>query len=430
MGRGLGFMVPFFIAAWFGVTEQTDAFFYAYGWILFLAGIFSRVLENIVVPFIAQALSEKRSVGEFIGSIMGVGGAAMIGLAIIMAFAAKPLLMLITRFDEGTIGLVFKLLLETSPLLLLLVFSSVVIGAANALKKFAFPAFSPGLRAVVTLAVILLLKASLGIHSVAVGYLLGETVRLVALLWVLGRQAGIRIRVTLRLDSRLLEFFKTASYQLLGMLLVGFTPIVDKTMASWLGTGSVSLLHYADRLYIVPVTLLSAGFLTALLSHWSERFYGSGIERLERDVARMMPVAFVVSILVAGALFAGSRFFVHLTYGHGGLGEEALGQVRLLWLILLIGFIPQMVSMVLVHAHLVLKNTVFLLKLAGLSLTLNLVLNLVLMQWLGLTGIVISTSASSFVTLWFTHRAFRKIVHTLGSRLPPEVIGDGSTPTD
>jgi len=45
LGRAAGFMVPFFVAAWFGSDSRTDAFFFSYGVILFLANIFAPVVE-------------------------------------------------------------------------------------------------------------------------------------------------------------------------------------------------------------------------------------------------------------------------------------------------------------------------------------------------------------------------------------------------
>ena len=85
-GKAVGFLIPFFIAAWFGVSSDTDAFIFAYGLILFLANIFAPVVETVIVPFIAEARKNGEDVGKFIGNVLGIGS---IGLLALEAAAVK-----------------------------------------------------------------------------------------------------------------------------------------------------------------------------------------------------------------------------------------------------------------------------------------------------------------------------------------------------
>ncbi|HIJ53334.1 MAG TPA: hypothetical protein HPP66_09295 [Planctomycetes bacterium] len=70
VGKAAGFLIPFFIAAWFGISSETDAFFFAYGLILFLSGIFAPVVESVIVPYIAEARTNNEDVGRFVGNIL------------------------------------------------------------------------------------------------------------------------------------------------------------------------------------------------------------------------------------------------------------------------------------------------------------------------------------------------------------------------
>ena len=42
------------------------------------------------------------------------------------------------------------------------------------------------------------------------------------------------------------------------MVALGLNPVVDKAMASWLGQGSISVLYYAHRLYVIPLVFVSS----------------------------------------------------------------------------------------------------------------------------------------------------------------------------
>jgi len=52
LGRSVSVLIPFFIAVWFEVSSETYSFFFSYSLILFLAGIFTPVVQSIIVPCI------------------------------------------------------------------------------------------------------------------------------------------------------------------------------------------------------------------------------------------------------------------------------------------------------------------------------------------------------------------------------------------
>lgn len=271
-GRGVGFLIPFFIAAWYGVGKETDAFFFAYSLIIYLATIFSPVMESIIVPFIAEKRAKQEDVGGFIGRVLGISALGLLALSGIFLIVIKPFLAVLTRFSPEGIDLIYRILLETIPLLVLLVWTSILAGTLNAYKVFVIPAMSPAFRALMTIGFIYLFKKSLGVHAIAWGYVAGEIFRLSILFWLLQKLNLFRLRVRVGWEPKFNEFLKASSYQIIGMSIMAFTPVINKTMASWLGKGSVSILEYADRLYMIPLTFLASGFVVTFLSHWSDRY--------------------------------------------------------------------------------------------------------------------------------------------------------------
>jgi len=183
-GKAVGFLIPFFIAAWFGVSEETDAFFFAYGLILFFSAIFAPVVESAIVPYIAEARTKDEDIGKFVGNILSVSSIGLIVLAGIILLIIKPVLSVVTRFNAEGLNLVYRILLMTSPLVVLLFLTSILAGTLNTYKKFIFPAVTPALRAVVVLICVFTFKERLGVYAIALGYLIGEVARLIILLLV------------------------------------------------------------------------------------------------------------------------------------------------------------------------------------------------------------------------------------------------------
>jgi putative peptidoglycan lipid II flippase len=398
IGKGFGFLIPFFIAAWFGITSETDAFFFAYGLILFLSVIFAPVVESVIVPYIAEARAKDEDIGAFVGSLLGISALGLLALTAIVLLVIKPILSVITRFDSNALDLVYLLLIESSPLVILLVCTSILAGTLNAHKKFAFPALSPGFRAVVNLCIIFAFKDSYGVHAIAIGYVAGEIVRLSILIVLTIRSNLFRLGLSFQFTPRLREFFRTASYQTIGMAAVGLNPVVDVTMASWLGKGSVSVLEYAYRLYMIPANFVVSGLMVTLLSHWSGRYYESGRQRLNDDVNKIVKLVGVISLLITGFLIFIHQPLVAIAYGRGAFDTSRLSEVGWAWVCFLFGFVPYMIGTVFLRAHVILKNTKVIMKYGFISVGLNVLFNYLLMKHFRVTGIALATT--------FTHLFF------------------------
>ena len=409
-GKAVGFLIPFFIAAWFGVSKETDAFFFAYGLILFFSAIFAPVVENAVVPYIAEARTKDEDIGKFVGNILSVSSIGLIVLAGIILLIIKPVLSVVTRFNAEGLNLVYRILLMTSPLVVLLFLTSILAGTLNTYKKFIFPAVTPALRAVVVLICVFTFKERLGVYAIALGYLIGEVARLIALLLVVKRIADFKLKLSMELPSRIREFFKTNSYQVIGMSAVGLNPIIDRVMASWLGEGSVSVLYYADRLYMIPVSFMCAGLFPVILSHWSGRYYELGFQRLNKDVNKTLKIVGFVSLTIMVSLIFFHQPLVRLAFGRGAFAQEKLLEVGWAWICYLLGFSFYVMWAIYARAYLILKKTKVLMRCAIYLVLLNIFFNYVLMKYFKVYGIALSTSIVAMFAFFYLKNTFSKIV--------------------
>jgi putative peptidoglycan lipid II flippase len=266
---------------------------------------------------------------------------------------------------------------------------------------------------VVNLTIIFALKNAHGVHSIAIGYVIGELARLIILFIVIKKLNLFKLRLSFRFGAKLGKFFNTASYQIMGMAVAGLNPMIDKTMASWLGDGSVSVLHYADRLYMIPVTFLTTGLMVVLLSHWSERYYQSGKQRLKQDVYKAMKIIGLITLPMTLLLIIFNQQIVKLAYGRGAFAQESLSDVGLVWVCYLLGLIPYITGKVFVRAHLALKNTIVIMQYAFYAVCLKVVFNFILIRLLGLPGIALSSTLLYFFLAFYLNMHFSKMTKTV-----------------
>lgn len=410
MGKSIGFMVPFFIAAWFGISFETDAFFFAYSLIMFLASIFSQSVETLVVPFIAEARAKGERVDELLGRTLGLCTLGLSGLCFVFLWGMKPTLSYVTRFSPDGQRLIFYILIECLPLVVLLVWTSILAGSLNAYRVFGIPALSPALRAILTLVFIFACKDALGVHAIAVGYVIGEILRLGVLFSVVKYLGLFRIRLSLSWDAKFYEFLKASSYQTVGMSVGLLMPILNRIMASWLGRGNVSILEYAERLFLIFPNFLLLGLITTILSHWSTRYYSGGREQIKREVYRVSKWTAILSLLLTLSVLLVRGRIIEFIYGYGTIPIDKINAIETTFSFFLFGLIFHALHHIFIRAHLVKKNTNIILITALLMSISNIGLNLILMRLVGVAGIALSTTLAyglSLVILWISfHRNF------------------------
>jgi putative peptidoglycan lipid II flippase len=391
VGNAPGLFVPLGIAAAFGASAGTDAFFIAFAVSSFVANTFGAATQHAAIPFLVQARREERDVGRFIGEITAIllmlSTITILGanLGVSAYFQRWGLADLSERrlFGHFVWGFI--------PYVICTIFAGIYSGALNARHSYVAVAMSPALRSVIVLAA-LLMTPVIGVYSLIAGYLAGELARVVYLVNRLKKEQRIRYVVwPTRSDTR--EFLKSALAQVVGSGVLALVPVFDRIMAAGLGPGAVSLLDYADRLWQVPLGFAMSGLMVTTLSHWSERLYGGGsIRSLSSETGRLAIVLFLLLTPLAlmfavyrqqviALAFSGSK----LTPAEIVLLADTLGA-------LVVATPLYVAGLTYTRAFLVLKRSEWLLGIGVLQLAVKIFLNILLIDRWGLVGIGVATA--------------------------------------
>ena len=399
LAKAIGFLVPFLIAVWFGITAETDAFFFSYALILFIITIFAPTIKIVLVPFLTEIKKSSYDKEVFISTLSLISILAVIILYCLFLIFSGPLLRLVTRFDIASIKLINLLLLETFAFVIISIYSSILEGLLNSQNRFAVPAISPAMRGSVNILVIFLLKDFLGVHSIAAGYVIGELFRLVLLIFAVKKYALLSFKLHFHFDSRVKKFFVTSIYQSIAMVIIGFSPIVDQSMASWLGGSRVSIMHYADRLYMIPYTVFVSGLMITLLSHWSDAYYLHGLDCLKSMVKKVALMTALLALCLTAIFILLKQNIINVVYARNLINQEELTKIGSVWFYYLLGLTPKLISMLFSRCLIILKKTFTLMIFAFLSVVLNIVLNLLLMTKYEIDGIAISTTFVNCISM-------------------------------
>jgi putative peptidoglycan lipid II flippase len=272
ISRVLG-LVRDMVFARFGVGAGMDAFFVAFKIPNFMRRLFAEgAFSQAFVPVLTQYKTQ-REPAEVKALVDRVAGtlAGSLGLLVLVAILASPAVVVVFApgfwNDPVKFDLAAYMLRFTFPYLLFMALVSFAAGILNSYERFGEAAFAPVWLNVVLIGMALLVAPSLDEPMIALswGVLIAGFVQLLFLLPALAR---IRLLPRPRWGWRDPGVRRILSLMVPGVIGSSVSQInllLDTLLASFLITGSVSWLYYADRLVEFPLGIFGIALATVIL---------------------------------------------------------------------------------------------------------------------------------------------------------------------
>jgi putative peptidoglycan lipid II flippase len=400
--RGLGLIRDVFIAAFFGATSARSAFVIAYSipffaQRLFLGGILSIVFIPAITDVLARGdpLETRRVVTSTLNAVMVIG----LGLAVAGILAA-PLLVpvaapgyLHTNPEVVTSAISLTRVMFVSMAFLAL--SGFVTGFLNAHHQFAVPALAPLVFNVVIIVGVALLGRPLGILGVAVSFLFGWMAQFLVQLPA-AHAVGLRWGTVLDLrHPAIREMGRLAIPAMLGLAVIEINSNVARFFASFLpsrpAVDYVAVLDYAFTINQAPVSIFALSLATALFPTMARRA-AEGAAPLREATSLGLRGVLLTMVPVMAAMLALSQPIVRVIFQRGAFAPEATHAVALALIGFAVGSVPYAAYYIVTRTFYALHDTRTPVRIGLYMIGLNALLDLILMQWLGHTGIALATS--------------------------------------
>src|SRR5215203_3999097 len=278
VSRITGFVRDVVIAAVMGIGPVADAFLVALRLPNHFRAIFGEgAFNSAFVPAYAAARETNGAAAatlfaDRIFTLMLIVQLALLAAALAgMPFVVRALAPGFSE-DPQKFALAVTLTRITFPYLLFVTLVTLLSGLLNAHERFAATAAAPVLLNVAIIAALALafLFPTAG-HAAAWGVAAAGVLEFL-LLWLAVRRAGIAPGLERpRRDADMGAFFRTLGPAVIGSAGVQIAMFADTIIASFLPTGAVSSLYYADRLYQLPLGVIGIAAGTVLLPEMSRR---------------------------------------------------------------------------------------------------------------------------------------------------------------
>ena len=288
----------------------------------------------------------------------------------------------------------------TFPYLALVSIETLFAGILNANNRFAAAAGAPILLNLSIITTLLLAPFFPDAGHAAAWGVLAAGVIIVLVVGIDAETHGIGIRLRMpRLDEPTRRFLKALGPAIIGAGGVQLALFADTLIASFLPTGALSALYYADRINQLPIGVVGIAVGTVLLPEMSRRLAAGDEKGAASAQARGIQLALLLTIpcavasivipdLIMRALFARGAFTVHDAAAAGA--TLAAYSIGLLPFVLMRSFTAPFYAR---------GDTATPVKAALLAAAINILLKVLLMGHLAQVGLALATSVGAWINL-------------------------------
>ena len=315
----------------------------------------------------------------------------------------------------GKLELTIRLTRIVLPFLIMVAVAAAVMGMLNSLHHYFVPAVSPALFNVATIIgafTLVPLMPAFGlprITGIAIAALAGGVLQVLAQ-WPSLHAEGFRYRVSLdHRDRALRQVLVLMGPGTVGLAATQVNLFINTLLATSQGTGAVSWLSYAFRLMYLPIGLFGVSIATATLPAVSRHAAIDDREGIRHTVAQALAMMLVLNVPATFGLVVLANPIVRLLFERGQFlpaDTAATAAALRFYAVGLVGYATARIASPVFYALGRSRVPVI----ASIStIALNIVANVLLVQFLGFRGLALGTSIAMIangavlVTLLYRH---------------------------
>lgn len=403
LNKVLGFFRESLIAAEYGASVSSDAFYFALS-ITSLLFIVSGAFSNIMKPVIIKIQTDKgMKEGErFFSALSNFIAILLIMTCILLAVFAKQVISVFGYgFSPEKIRLtviLFRIALISS---FSVSFSSIYASYFDCRKMFVSSAFDAYFFNIITISFLFLFANSDNIILFAYVYAAGEFFRIIYFNVILHKK-GYRhdLRSTGFNDSDVRHTGKMALPLLAGNLSGLFNTLIDRILASTLKIGSISALNYADKLTSIFTSLILSAIMKVVFPSLTEVSLVNE-EEYKRKTSQILNFTLFLALPVVAAFIVFARTMVIVIYEHGAFTSNDSKIVSEIVVIYAMAMFFSSLNMTMGKFFYINKQTKIILISGLMGFVLNVTFNLILIKPYQQNGLAIATLISAFARTVF-----------------------------
>jgi putative peptidoglycan lipid II flippase len=289
------------------------------------------------------------------------------------------------------------LLKITFPYLFFITFVALSGAVLNVYNRFAVAAFTPVFLNVAIIACAILLKDTFSdpAYALAIGVFVGGLIQFLFQIPFLAK-AGLLVKPKWGWNDEHVKRIRLLMLPaILGVSVHQLNALVDTVIASFLQTGSISWLYYADRLIEFPLGLFGIGIATVILPSLSKLHSTNNPAKFQETMDWALRMVLLMAFPALAGLMVLGPLIIEILYLHGEFTTNDAQQVYYALMGYASGLVSYMSVKVLAPGYFARQDTKTPVRLGIIAMLSNIVFNFMLAPFYGFVGLAIATAMSA-----------------------------------
>lgn len=398
-GKGLGFIRTALVASTYGAGFISDLYSFEDSLVNEIYAVFSTFLACSFIPrYLALDQINKKRI---FNTILNDGLIIMISLTVFCMIFTKPLLKLLV---PGYFSLynIDNVIFITRINLIMLIITFLVNYFLTVLQAHEIFIYL-SLESVILNCVVILYLLSMpecGILGLILCRIIAYSIFLILVTLKLRKSTNLKYQLTVSFaDQDIVEMIKL-SIPMLGItVLWQINYIIDKSMASGLESGSIANLNYANTIAMIIYNVVGYIISTYAYPTLSKIQNNGNVLACKFKEYLLMLLQLVSPIAVMTIAF--SSFISSFLYGHGNMTIDNVKSISYILIMYVPGSVAYCIKNLYSKLFYIKQNTRIVLIIDVIGCFVNILLNLILVNIMGVYGLALATSLAYFITVIF-----------------------------
>ena len=403
LSRILGFVRDMAIAYFLGAGIKSDAFFVAFRIPNLLRRLFGE--GSLTISFIPVFTKYRIEKGEDEANLIASISFSILILILLIITAAgiifSPVIIKIIAPGFSKNPEKFTLAVNLNKIMFSYIFFislvALCMGILNSLKHFFAPSIAPVLLNISMISACIIGYIFKGeiVYFLAWGVFVGGILQLLLQIIFL-KKFNLKIYPCFNIKHPAIrEIIYLMAPSILGLAVTQIQIFFNTLLASFLESGSISYLYYADRLIQFPLGVFAVSIGNAVLPLISEHRTKNEYNKIKSSYIFSIKLIFFISIpAMVGLIFAG-KLIISVLFQRGLFNEFTLLNVYKALSAYALGLWAYAGIRVLTPVFYAYEDTKTPVKIAFLALIINIISSLILMRFFSFTGLALATFISS-----------------------------------
>lgn len=416
LAKVLGFGRELVLASVYGASIYSDAYLTAMNIPLVVLTIIGRTVATVFIPIrneLEYNVGHKESL-KFTNNVFNIIMIFCILLTVLGLIFTDDIVKI---FAIGFKGEVFEIAVNFTKVIII---GTVFIGLSYLLTAYLQLKESFIIVGAITIPrniiiiVSIILSVNYGPYVMIIGSLLSFIVEFLIQLYISTRK-GYKYEWYVKTKDK---YIKKAIYLmspvLIGVAVNQLNTTIDRTLASTLPEGSISALNYADKLNGFVIGLFVASIVTVIyprLSKLSSK--GNKDEFISSITTSINSIILLVIPISVGAIVLATPI-VKLLFERGEFDARATSMTAIALIMYSVGMVAFGLRDILGRVFYSLQDTKTPMLNGVLAVSMNIVLNFILVRYLGMAGLALATSISAMICIFLLFNSLKKKIGYFG----------------